>query len=121
MQLWFETALLPQGWADRVRVRIEGGRIVAVEANAEHTPDDERHAIAIPGQANVHSHGFQRGMAGLTELRGRPHDDFWSWRELMYRFLDRLDPQDIAAITTDNFFRLFTKMPRPTTPNGQGA
>ncbi|GAO39821.1 formiminoglutamate deiminase [Sphingomonas changbaiensis NBRC 104936] len=102
-QLWFETALLPQGWADRVRVRLEGGRIASVEPDAEPATGDERHAIAIPGQGNVHSHGFQRGMAGLTEQRGRPHDDFWSWRELMYRFLDRLDPDDIAAITAQAY------------------
>jgi formiminoglutamate deiminase len=105
-QLWFETALLPQGWADRVRVRIDGGRIAAVETDATPAPEDERHAIAIPGQCNVHSHGFQRGMAGLTEQRGRPHDDFWSWRELMYRFLDRLDPDDIAAITAQAYVEM---------------
>jgi formiminoglutamate deiminase len=106
MMLWFETALLPQGWADRVRVRIEGVRIASVEPNAEPAPNDERYAIALPGQCNVHSHGFQRGMAGLTEQRGRPHDDFWSWRELMYRFLDRLDPDDIAAITAQAYVEM---------------
>jgi formiminoglutamate deiminase len=105
-QLWFDTALLPEGWADRVRVRIDGGRIAAVETAATPAPDDERHAIAIPGQCNVHSHGFQRGMAGLTEQRGRPDDDFWSWRELMYRFLDRLDPDDIAAITAQAYVEM---------------
>jgi formiminoglutamate deiminase len=105
-QLWFETALLPQGWADRVRVRIDSGRIDSVEIEVEPAPEDERHAIAIPGQCNVHSHGFQRGMAGLTEQRGRPDDDFWSWRELMYRFLDRLDPDDIAAITAQAYIEM---------------
>ena len=98
-QLWFETALLPQGWAERVRVGFEGGRIARVEAGAEPGVGDERHAIGIPGLCNVHSHGFQRGMAGLAETRGQPNDDFWSWREVMYLFLDRLDPEDIAAIT----------------------
>lgn len=98
-QLWFETALLPAGWADRVRVTIADGRVSAVETGIEPGADDERHAIAIPGLCNVHSHGFQRGMAGLAETRGRPHDDFWSWREIMYRFLDRMAPEDIAAIT----------------------
>jgi formiminoglutamate deiminase len=105
-QLWFETALLPEGWAQRVRVRIEDGRIANVQPDAEPTSDDERHAIGIPGQCNVHSHGFQRGMAGLTEQRGRPDDDFWSWRELMYRFLDRLDPDDIAAITAQAYLEM---------------
>lgn len=99
MQLWFETALLPQGWAGQVRVSIENGRIAQVETGSTPEPADERHAIGIPGLCNVHSHGFQRGMAGLAERRGRPDDDFWSWREVMYLFLDRLDPDDIAAIT----------------------
>ncbi|MBS0504012.1 MAG: formimidoylglutamate deiminase [Proteobacteria bacterium] len=98
-QLWFETALLPDGWADRVRVTIADGRVASIETGVEPGADAERHAIAIPGLCNVHSHGFQRGMAGLAETRGLPHDDFWSWREVMYRFLDRLEPEDIAAIT----------------------
>src|SRR3546814_5133944 len=63
------------------------------------SPGDARHAIGLPGLCNVHSHGFQRGMAGLSERRGRADDDFWSWREVMYAFLDRLTPDDIAAIT----------------------
>ena len=68
--LWFETALLPQGWQDHVRMDLAGGRIVCVETGAVPAPDDERHAIGLPGLANVHSHGFQRGMAGLAEVRG---------------------------------------------------
>lgn len=98
-QLWFETALLPAGWADRVRITIADGKIATIEAGVDAEVNDERHAIAIPGLCNVHSHGFQRGMAGLAETRGLPHDDFWSWREVMYRFLDRMTPDDIAAIT----------------------
>jgi formiminoglutamate deiminase len=81
-----------------VRIKVADGRIVEI-GHAEAQPGDERHAIAIPGLANVHSHGFQRGMAGLSERRGRADDDFWSWREVMYAFLDRLTPDDIAAIT----------------------
>lgn len=55
--------------------------------------------ILLPAPANVHSHSFQRAMAGLTEYRGdSAHDDFWSWRSLMYRFLEALTPEDIEAI-----------------------
>jgi formimidoylglutamate deiminase len=60
----------------------------------------------LPGLCNVHSHGFQRGMAGMSERRGRPDDDFWSWREVMYRFLDRLTPDDIAAITAQAYVEM---------------
>ena len=97
--LWFETALLPGGWARRVRIRIEDGMIGAVQPDAATEPGDETHAIAVPGLCNVHSHGFQRGMAGLTEHRGSEADDFWTWRALMYRFLDRMTPLDVQAIT----------------------
>ena len=96
--LWFEQALLRDGWAQDVRVTIDAGRITDIAVGVAAQPNDERHAIALPGLANLHCHGFQRGMAGLSEFRGRPDDDFWSWREIMYRFLDRLTPDDIAAI-----------------------
>ncbi len=97
---WFATALLPAGWASDVRLLVKDGQITAVETGATPHPEDERHAIAIPGLANVHSHAFQRGMAGLAEHRGFSSDDnFWSWREVMYRFLDRLTPDDVEAIS----------------------
>src|SRR3989344_8814057 len=96
--LWFEQALLPDGWAQDVRIAVNAGRIAAVATGVAAQPGDDRHAIALPGLANLHCHGFQRGMAGLSEFRGAPDDDFWSWREIMYRFLDRLTPDSIAAI-----------------------
>lgn len=105
-QLWFEHALLPQGWAERVRIGIADGRIASVETAAEPASPDERHGAAVPGLCNVHSHGFQRGMAGLSERRGRPDDDFWSWREVMYRFLGQLTPDDIAAITAQAYVEM---------------
>lgn len=96
--LWAEQALLADGWARGVRIRVDGsGRIAEVAAGAE--PEGERHAILLPAPANLHSHAFQRAMAGLTERRGPdPRDSFWTWRQLMYRFLDRLGPEDVEAI-----------------------
>ena len=98
-KLFFETALLPGGWARDVTVRVgDGGLIEAVEAGSTPAADAVREAIAVPGMANVHSHAFQRGMAGLAERAGTSDDSFWTWREVMYRFLDRLTPDDIEAI-----------------------
>jgi formimidoylglutamate deiminase len=96
--LFFDDALLPAGWARNVRVEIENGNIVSVtaqapRANAEHLP-----GIALAGLPNLHSHAFQRGMAGLSERRSALHDSFWTWRETMYRFLARLSPDDVEAI-----------------------
>jgi formimidoylglutamate deiminase len=55
---------------------------------------------AVPGVANLHSHAFQRAMAGLAERRMNPQDSFWTWRETMYRLAARFDPdslRDVAA------------------------
>jgi formiminoglutamate deiminase len=98
MKLWFETAWLDGAWAERVRVTRDGAT-----PNVDPQPGDERHAIGVPGLPNVHSHAFQRGMAGLAEARGPGSDDFWSWRELMYRFVDRLTPDDLEAITAQAY------------------
>ncbi|WP_207456318.1 formimidoylglutamate deiminase [Azospirillum sp. SYSU D00513] len=106
MKLLFERALLPAGWASNVRLSIAEGRIASVEADAVAGPEDERHAIALPGMPNVHSHAFQRGMAGLAERRGPSADDFWTWREVMYRFLDRLTPEDVEAIAAQLYVEM---------------
>jgi formimidoylglutamate deiminase len=100
--LWFEQALLGETWASDVRITVAGGLISAIETGVAQAASDEGGGVAIPGVANVHSHAFQRAMAGLTEGRGPDggeDDDFWSWRQLMYRFLDRGGPDEIEAIT----------------------
>jgi formiminoglutamate deiminase len=105
--LWFESALLPEGWADAVRLTLTGGLIAAVEVGATRGADDEGHGLAVPGLCNVHSHAFQRGMAGLTERRGGGADDnFWTWREVMYRFLGQLTPDDVEAITAQAYVEM---------------
>lgn len=96
--LFFGQALLPGGWAENVRIAMAGGRIESVAVDAAPQADDERHAIGLPGMPNLHSHAFQRGMAGLAETRGPGDDSFWTWREVMYRFVDRIDADGLAAI-----------------------
>ena len=96
--LHFRNAWLPSGWASEVRVTIHDGLIESVAANQPPRPDDERHPIGLPGVSNLHSHAFQRGMAGLTEARGASDDSFWTWRETMYRFVDRIGPDELHAI-----------------------
>lgn len=100
---WFERAWVDGSWRHGVRLTVGDGRFLAVEAGAVPKDGDERHAAGLPGLCNVHSHGFQRGMAGLSERRSRPGDNFWSWRDIMYRFLDRLAPEDVAAITAQAY------------------
>lgn len=98
-RLWFESALLPDGWAGGVRLTAADGRIARIETGVAPAAADERHKIALPGLGNLHSHAFQRGLAGLTERRGREGDSFWTWRELMYRFVERIDPEQLEALT----------------------
>jgi len=96
--LWSPRALLPDGWADDVRLEIDpAGRIISVTAGAPMA--GTRAGILLPAPSNAHSHSFQRAMAGLTERRGPdPRDSFWTWRRLMYRFLDALGPAQVEAI-----------------------
>ena len=91
-----KTALLPGGWAADVRVELAGGRIVAVTPGA--APQGQAVDCLLPAMVNLHSHAFQRAMAGMTEYRSAGQDSFWTWRTLMYKFLDRLTPEDVQAI-----------------------
>src|SRR4051795_11922776 len=98
--LHFASALLPSGWADDVQVVMARGIITRVTAGVAPDAGDERHQLALPGMASLHSHAFQRGMAGLAELRGDSTDTFWTWRETMYRFALAMTPDDVAAVAT---------------------
>ena len=98
-ELFFDQALLPSGWARDVRITVADGTTVAVAHDAPRAGADHVPGIAVPGLPNLHSHGFQRGMAGLAERRGPTADSFWTWREVMYHFLQRLSPDDVEAIT----------------------
>lgn len=91
-----KTALLPEGWASDVRIEIAQGRIVALTKGA--APAGQQVECLLPAMVNLHSHTFQRAMAGMTEYRSAGQDSFWTWRTLMYRFLDRLSPEDVQAI-----------------------
>ncbi len=96
--IFAETMLTATGWRDNAHLVIDNaGRIESIGVGA---PEGAiRVGALLPAMANLHSHSFQRAMAGLTEKRGGdPQDDFWSWRALMYRFLDRLGPDEIEAI-----------------------
>ncbi len=97
--LWAQRALLPDGWTSQVRVTIRAGRIASVQPAPAPAAGDRRVGVLLPAPMNVHSHAFQRAMAGLTERRGPAgQDSFWTWRELMFRFLTQLSPDDVEAI-----------------------
>jgi formiminoglutamate deiminase len=99
-------ALLPSGWTNDVRIIVDGDRITHLHAGAEPVPGDERHAIVVPAMPNLHSHAFQRGMAGLAERRGSSTDSFWSWREVMYRFALAMTPDDVEAVAAQLYVEM---------------
>jgi len=99
-ELYFERALLADGWRRDVLITLAGSIILAVEADVSAPPDAIRiGGIAVPGIPNVHSHAFQRAIAGLAERRGPEADNFWTWRQAMYGFLAQMTPDDIEAVT----------------------
>jgi len=97
-RLILDHALLPGGWARNVGLDVEGGMITAVHPDASGDGRERIAGISLPGLPNLHSHTFQRGMAGLAETRGPEGDSFWTWRQVMYRFLGSLTPNDVEAI-----------------------
>lgn len=107
-QLIADRALLPEGWRNNVLLEWDDQGILT-----RVSPDAAEIALApravgpvLPGIANLHSHAFQRAMAGLTEYRSDSHDNFWSWRTLMYKFAGKLSPVDLKAIAVQLYIEM---------------
>jgi len=108
--LWSASALLPGGWAESVEIRLdELGNITGV-TTAKPYIQGERIDVLIPGIANVHSHAHQRAMAGLGEragpLAGELPDSFWTWRKVMYHYLERIGPQHLFHISAQLYLEM---------------
>jgi formiminoglutamate deiminase len=102
--LHLEQALLDGRIVSDVAVLVEGGVVVSATPGVARKRGAVRvKGLTLPGMPNLHSHAFQRGMAGLGERRGASDDSFWTWREVMYRFLDRLNPDDVAALAAQAY------------------
>jgi len=106
--IFAERALLPQGWTEKVLVAIGGdGRIAQVESGSAAKSGVRHVPVLLPALGNLHSHTFQRAMAGLAERRGpSERDSFWTWRAVMYRFLDLLTPEEIEAVAAFAFMEM---------------
>lgn len=97
--LFAERALLADGWAENVIFAVGAdGRISSIERGAGASGARRLGGPVVPAVANLHSHAFQRAMAGLTDVAGQGDDSFWTWREEMYRLVSLLTPDDVVAI-----------------------
>lgn len=92
----FDATMLwtPDGWRQDARLQLAGGRITGMDDAPRRVVD----SWCVPGIANLHSHAFQRAMAGMAERQTDPADSFWTWRETMYRFAARFDPDTLHAV-----------------------
>jgi formimidoylglutamate deiminase len=121
-----DTAWLPNGWASSVRLVIsDRGALSTVDDCAERADAQQVGRFVLPGMPNLHSHAFQRAMAGLAERRRssalvpdredqkatripqrNTDDSFWTWRETMYAFASRIGPDDLRAIATQLYVEM---------------
>ncbi len=94
-------ALLADGWHEDVLITTDAsGQIAELTPNSTSGSATRLAGPVIPAIANLHSHAFQRAMAGLAEVAGDPQDSFWTWRDLMYRMVQRLSPEQVGDIAT---------------------
>ena len=97
--LFARHALLPDGWADNVRLSWDAnGDLSQVQSGATAQAHEPQQQFVLPGMTNLHSHAFQRAMAGMSEIAGEGPDSFWTWRYLMYRYALHITPQQMQAI-----------------------
>ncbi|MBP1034794.1 formimidoylglutamate deiminase [Serratia fonticola] len=100
-------ALLPTGWAHNVRLEVDAhGQLAQVTPNTDSDGCLRLHGDVVPGMPNLHSHAFQRAMAGLAEVAGNPQDSFWTWRDLMYRLVQRLTPEQVGVIARQLYIEM---------------
>ncbi len=108
MSVFFaERALLPTGWATNVRIEVGAdGFLTRIQANADAQGAQRLNGPVLPGMPNLHSHAFQRAMAGLAEVAGNPNDSFWTWRDLMYRLVGKISPEQLGVIARQLYIEM---------------
>ena len=108
MSVFFaERALLPTGWATNVRIEVgDDGRLTSIQPDAHAQGAERVNGPLLPGMPNLHSHAFQRAMAGLAEVAGNPNDSFWTWRDLMYRLVGKITPEQLGIIARQLYIEM---------------
>ncbi|MET1253747.1 formimidoylglutamate deiminase [Aliikangiella maris] len=98
MKLYADSILIGNQWQNNVTLDID--QVGIIQSITQGKSDDATLAqgVVLPGMVNCHSHGFQRAFAGFSEYRANPSDSFWSWRDIMYRFVSKMTPDDVKAV-----------------------
>jgi len=93
-------ALIASAWEENVKIHVVNGLVAQIETHQTSDGCEVLEGPVLPGMVNLHSHAFQRAMAGLAEVCLDPKDSFWSWRDLMYGLVAKLTPEQVGEIAT---------------------
>jgi formimidoylglutamate deiminase len=104
MKLFAERILLSSGWKTQQTLTIENGVITVIASG--YIDGAEEVGVVIPGMVNCHSHAFQRAFAGFSEQGSEGQDSFWTWRNVMYKFIDQLTVDDAEIIATQLYIEM---------------
>ncbi|MFT6206440.1 MAG: formimidoylglutamate deiminase [Colwellia sp.] len=104
MKLFAERILLNSGWKTQQTLTIKNGVIMSIVSG--YIDGAEKVGVVIPGMVNCHSHAFQRAFAGFSEQGSEGQDSFWTWRNVMYKFIDQLTVDDAEIIATQLYIEM---------------
>lgn len=93
----------PQGWRREAQVQVDDRGMIA---GVDEGQGERLGRWVLPGVPNLHSHAFQRAMAGLAERKGKADDSFWSWRETMYAFAATIGPDELRAVAAQLYVEM---------------
>jgi len=100
----FKALLQNEGWLSPAFVSTDTSGLITYISNQPkgNVRYEQVDGYALPGFQNAHSHAFQYAMAGIAETHqtGAVADDFWSWREAMYKVALTISPDQLEAIAT---------------------
>ena len=105
-RIWAASALLHDGWASSVEIDIDVNGDISSISPATPYADGDRVELLIAAIPNVHSHAHQRAMAGLGERAGDSADSFWTWRKVMYHYLERIQPEHLTHIAAQLYLEM---------------
>ncbi len=110
LKLWAASALLANGWAEDVEIRVHPSGDIDQISSGVPWQSGERIGVLIPGIPNIHSHAHQRAMSGLGERAGQSGDSatdsFWTWRKIMYHYLERIQPDHLHRIAAQLYLEM---------------